>query len=216
MTFSSGISADNASDNQTSTDNISKIPKDMQKPLNLFLSNFAEQRMSYYDGDEPDMYEVGKFAYMWTYINKNSDVKIDGNYYTVSFDVVQKLADKYLGIKITKDDLKNCGSPDYKYQGFFKNGDYYIPAADGESYSSIAVATSGEDAGNGLLRVEFAVFDVDIDVYFDNDEKVPGKLYEYSFEEATSSKDLTQTDNGYAIVKKDGDSYKLKYYELYR
>ena len=205
-----GGSADAGTNAQTD------LPKDMQKKLNLFLSNFAEQRMSYFNGDDRDMYEIGQFAYMWTYINKGSDVKTEGSNYTVSFDTVKKLADKYLGIEISKNDLKNYSSPDYKYQGFFKNGNYYIPAADGESYTSIAVVTSVEEEGDDLLRAEFAVFDVDTDLYFDNDEKIPKEFYSYSFNEATASSDLTQIDNGYAIVRKDGDSYKLNLYELYR
>ena len=191
----------------------------MQKKLNVFLSNFAEQRMSFYDYGEDDMYRIGYFAYRWSYINKNSDVKIEnkGNetYYTVSYDVIKKLADKYLGRDIKKEDLKGFESRD-KYQGFFENGNYYIPAADGESFASIAVATSVEDTGHDIYRVEFAVFDMDMDAYWDNDEVIPKQFYGYTFKEASDSKDLIQTDNGYAIVKKDGDSYKLRFYELYR
>ncbi len=196
-----------------------ELTKDLQKKLNVFLSNFAEQRMSYYDYGQDDMYRIGYFAFRWSYINKDSDVKVEKRdnetCYTVSYDVIKKLADKYFGLDVKKENLKGFESRD-QYGGFFENGNYYIPAADGEMFASIAVATSVGDMGNDIYRVEFAVFDMDADAYWDNDEVTPKQFYGYTFEEAAASRDLMQTDNGYAIVKKDGNSYKLRHYELYR
>ncbi len=175
--------------------------------------------MSYYDYGQDDMYRIGYFAFRWSYINKDSDVKVEKRdnetCYTVSYDVIKKLADKYFGLDVKKENLKGFESRD-QYGGFFENGNYYIPAADGEMFASIAVATSVGDMGNDIYRVEFAVFDMDADAYWDNDEVTPKQFYGYTFEEAAASRDLMQTDNGYAIVKKDGNSYKLRHYELYR
>ena len=191
------------------------ITPEMQKKMNVFLSNFAEQGVSYYDYGHPDMYKVGNFAYMWSYINKNSDVKIEGEYYTVSFDVIKKLADKYLGLTLTKDDLKGIESVG-PYGDYFKNGNYYIPAADGESYTGLAIVESAEDVVGGNLRLDFRVYSLDLDIYWDNDQSIPKKYYGMTFKEADASPDLTEVDMGYAIVKQDGDSYKLRLYEMIR
>ncbi|MCR5508461.1 MAG: hypothetical protein K6F34_07230 [Lachnospiraceae bacterium] len=198
-----------------------EITKDMQKKMNVFLSNFAEQRMQFYDHGRPDMYQVGYFAFLWSYINKSSDVKTEDNYYTVSYDTVKRLADRYLGLNISDDDLNICYRPD-ENRSFFAKGKYRTPAADGESFSSFAVVRSAEDVGGGNLRLEFTIYDLDTDAYLDN-RGIPSKYYSLSEEEVrdklrineSGCSELTEMEKGYAIVKKDGDSYKLMYYEIY-
>ncbi len=193
-----------------------EITKDVQKKLNVFLSNFAEQGMTSYDEDQVNMYEVGYFSYMWSYINRNSDVKVEGQYYTVSFDTVKRLADKYLGIKVDKDVLNSCSSPDEMHQGFFKNGNYYMPAADGESYTGLAIAGSAMDLGEGKVRVEFTVYSYDLDEYWENNETIPAKIYQMTLDEARESKSLSEISEGYAIITMENDQFKLHKYELYR
>ena len=77
--------------------------------------------MSYYDYGEDDMYRIGYFAFRWSYINKNTDVKMKqkGNetYNTVSYYVIKKLADRYFGFNVKKENLRGFESRD-QYQGF--------------------------------------------------------------------------------------------------
>ncbi|MBO4901560.1 MAG: hypothetical protein J5518_02020 [Lachnospiraceae bacterium] len=198
------------------------ITKDMQKKLNVFLSNFAEQGMCKYDYGHPDIPALGYFAFRWSYLNKYKDVQVQGNYYTVSYDVVKKLVDKYMGYSVSKEELANYGRPDELHQGFFQNGDYYIPAADGESYTAFAVVESAEDVGGDNLRLTFVVYDLDLDIYWDCNEGIPSKYYTLSGKEAADLatpaeggfSEITESTRGFAIVHKDGDSYKLRYYEV--
>lgn len=200
------------------------LTKDMQKKLNIFLSNFAEQGMNSYDYGHPDMYRIGYFAFRWSYLNKYKDVRMENNYYTVSFDVVKNLADRYLGLSLSREDLEAYGKPDEKYESYFKNGDYYIPAADGETYPGFAVVESAEDLGEGQLRLIFTTYDLDLDLYWDMDDDMMQKFYALTPEEAVAktavneygTSQLTETGRGFAIVRSEGDSYKLRYYELYR
>ena len=68
---------------------------------------------------------------------------------------------------------------------------------------------------DGTLWLYFTTFNLDLDVYWDSDEGISKKYYSMSFKEAMDSKDLEMGYGGMAIVKKEGDSYKLKYYKIY-
>ena len=72
--------------------------------------------------------------------------------------------------------------------------------------------------GSDLYRAEFTVYDVDWDYFINNEsvDSVPKEFYSYSAAEAASEPNLVKRGNGSAIMRKDGDSYKLRYYELYR
>ncbi len=217
MSFASGRTAEvvkNESSGEEGGEQV-EITDDMQKKLNLFISNFAEQGMSFIDMSEPDPYKIGYFAYKWTYINKNADVKVEGSDYTISYDIIKQLADKYLDIDLKKEDLTPFESLG-QYGDYFKDGNYYIPAADGETYTGLAIVTSAEDIGGDALRVEFVVYHYDLDAYWDNDEKIPSEIYTLTAREANETPLLEETDRGYAKVKKVGDSYRLQFYELYR
>jgi hypothetical protein len=180
------------------------------------LSNFAEQGFQFYDNADKDISELAHFAYIWSKINKPENIKTENVYYTVSLKNVEKIVNKYFDTTITDDDFKtlSIGSGD-KYEGFRMGEKYCVPAADGESYPGFAVVESVEDGGNGLYWVYFATYDLDMDIYWDNDEVIPKKYYSYTKDEAKASADLTETDEGMAILKKDGDTYKLQYYKMY-
>ena len=187
------------------------MDKDLQKKMNIFVSNFAEQGFSTFDYGKPDIEQIATFAYRWTRINNPDDVKIEGEYYTLSFDSIKKLADKYLGLKVTEDEMnKHVWNDDET--GKFKDGKLYVPAADGETYTTLAVVDSAEDM-DGTLRLEFTVYSLDLDTYWENDE-IPKKYYSLSGKEAAVHTELESFAKGYAIVK-DGDQYKLLHYELY-
>ena len=189
------------------------ITKDMQKKLNIFISNFAEQGMGSYDYGKEDMLQYGYFAYKWSCLNNYSDVKVDGDYYCVSFETVQKVVEKYFGRKLDKAELEACTDTDI-HHGFIKNGGYYMPAADGEAHTGFAVVTAMEDTGSDIYRMEFTIFDLDLDAYYDNEETIPAMYYELGAAN-TDRSDIIKRADGYAIAAKEGDSYKLRFYELY-
>ncbi len=189
------------------------ITKDMQKKLNIFISNFAEQGMGNYDYGKEDMLQYGYFAYKWSCLNHYSDVKAEDGYYYVSFETVQKVVEKYFGRKLNKAELEACTDTDI-HHGFIKNGGYYMPAADGEAHTGFAVVTSMEDTGSDIYRMEFTIFDLDLDAYYDNGEMIPARYYELGAAN-TDRSDIIKRADGYAIAAKEGDSYKLRLYQLY-
>ena len=186
------------------------ITKDMQKKMNVFVSNFVEQGFLSYDYGRDNVEEIATFAYRWTRINKPDDVKIDGSYYKISCDQIKKLADRYLNQTITQDQLNEHV---WSGEGEYADGWYYEPAADGESYTGFAVVDNAYDLGNGMLRLESTAYSLDLDTYWDNNETIPKKYYSMTSDEAQKDKTIEAMYNGYAIVKTDGDSYKLNVYE---
>ncbi|MCR5673722.1 MAG: hypothetical protein K6F87_08435 [Lachnospiraceae bacterium] len=192
-----------------------ELTKDMQKKLNVFVSNFAEQGMESFDYGHPDLEKVTRFAYMWSKINKQSNIKVEGNYYCISFDLIKKIAEKYFALTVTEDELNGISWDEENY-GAFRNGKFYAPLADGETYTTLAIVSGANDFGSDTMRVEFSVYDLDLDIYFESTEGISKKYYSMSASEAVKSSDLTKVGSGYAIVRKDGDSYKLMYYSAKR
>ncbi len=193
-----------------------EITKEMQKKLNTFLSNFAEQNMEKFDYGHPLPAELAEFAYRWTYINKNNEIGIttDG-YYTIGLDKVKSIVNRYMDVTLTDEDLYS-GDWSGEYQGFVRDDKYFVPAADGETFTTFAVVTSLTEESADNYKAQFDVYDVDIDYYYEQEDwdSIPGKYYPYSAAEAESDTNLIKRGSGYAIIKKDGDSYKLRYYEF--
>lgn len=187
------------------------INKDTQRKMNIFISNFAEQGMTYYDYGRPDYAQVGRFAFRWAYLNKYDYVEADSNNYKISLKNVQKIAEKYLDLKVTENDMLALDKAD-DYGCFYKNGYFCAPLADGESYPGFAVVDIAEDVGGGMLKLNFTSYDTDLDLYFE--DGTPDSFYSFNSDEAKNCKDIEMTHRGYAIVKPDGDSYKLHYYEI--
>ncbi|MCR5233924.1 MAG: hypothetical protein K6E53_08455 [Lachnospiraceae bacterium] len=206
----SSYSPDEHSDNGTPV----TMTKDMQKKLNLFISNFAEQGFGPYDYGHYDVEDVANFAYMWAKINKQDYIEIDQKYekYKISFANIQKIVDRYFGLKLREDELISHSWTD-DYRGYYKDGYLFMPLADGETYTGFAVVDSASDFGNGTMRLEFTVYEVDLDLYFD--QGIPNRFYTFNTDDAKRSLDITEERKGYAIVRQNGDSYKLQFYEIY-
>lgn len=222
------VSSAGNSEDRTSTDNnrdkevpdlpkghIINISKDDQNKMNLFVSNFAEQGFREYDDEYPDVSVLTEYAYIWSRINKRSNIEIENSYYKIGFDKIKEIVDKYFGLRLTNDDFYEYNWAKSRSGGFCKNGYFYVPAADGESYPAFAVVEQAEDSGNGILWLYFTTYEVSLDTYWDSGDSVPKKYYSLSAKEASEAPYLTKGYQGLAIVRKDGESYKLKYYKLY-
>lgn len=188
------------------------LSSDKQKALNIFISNFAEQGFIYYDDKMNDMSEFCRFAYLWSRINRPDDVKIDGNYYKVGTDTVKNLVKKYFGRTLSDADLYNYPWKDLDYD-YCRDGFYWVPAADGENYTSLAIVDSAEDMGDGTLKLKFSVYSYDIDKFWDNNDTIPQKMYSLNSKQAAEADDLEKQDTGTAVVRKSGSGYTLVMYD---
>ena len=196
--------------------NIIEPDRDTRYKMNVFVSNFAEQGLRFYDEEEDrDIAELTEFAYIWMKINKYKDIESEGSYYRISLEKVKSIIEKYFDVKLSNDELYGYDWDKSKYSGFCKGGYYYVPAADGESYTGLAIVEQAEDMGDGTLWLYFTTYDLDLDIYWNSNEGIAKKYYSMNAEEARNSGDLESRYQGMAIVKKAGDTYKLKYYKIY-
>ncbi len=191
------------------------LSKDQQRRLNLFISNFVEQGFDDYE-DTGDVHRLAQFAYRWSRINRPADVEVEGNYYRISLDTIQRVVKKYFGVKITERDLDAydwAGIKDEEH--FYQDGYYYNPAADGETYSSFAIVNYVSDNKDGTWTVNFKRYILDIEAYWDNNESVPKKYYAMTDAEAESDINADADYSGVATVRREGSSYTLVSYHIY-
>ena len=140
----------------------------------MFMSNFSE---AYFDNYSVSNYNTAKlisFAYIHNSLNNPDKTFYEGNYMGISSSDVNRTLDKYLGIEIPNESVGEWS---------YRDGNFYMGAASGESYARFTVVTKLTDNGDGTLTVEFMDF-------FDNanmfEVSLP-KWYTYTLEEAKSN-----------------------------
>lgn len=136
---SNSVQKENVSTKNTSKDSIApkenssdskevKLPRDEQKKLNIFFSNFSEVYLKPFIAGSIADEDLINFGVLHNYKNNfklfekvdNYNLEIKGNSVSASIQ-------KYFG----RDVSKHLSTSDFKY----KNGYYYIPQADGEAYT---------------------------------------------------------------------------------
>ncbi len=134
--------------------------------VNDFLSVFSKVYFSEkekYTSDSNNTYEIIRFAYSHLKRTDDEAVKIRqlddsiGYYSCVSFDDVNEVLEKYLGVTVSPESVFT--ENDY---AFFKYSDGYFmtPAADGLPFINVAVADS-IDVENNVIKVRFGVYSDD-------------------------------------------------------
>lgn len=192
------------------------IDAETQRKMNIFLSNFSEAGLMKYDMENRDFQDILWWVHIWTKINKwksieHEDVPGEGLCEKNSLENINSVLDKYLGFKMTKEQTESFSSPDETYGFFFKDTSFYTPAADGESYTLLSIVSKAADLGDNKLKLSFTVYSQDLDAYFEGKEK--DEYYKLAGDAASKNPELEQMYKGYAIVRKDGSSYKLEYLE---
>lgn len=195
-----------------------KVPVDAatRKKMNIFLSNFSEAGLFAYDQDDPDWQEIYRWVRIWIKINKWELVKYEelpgseySTYETISLDDFNKITDKYLGLTITDAQAKaEFSEPDEIYEYFYENGKFYVPAADGESYTNLSIVSEVEELDDQKLKLTFTVYEQDLDAYFDGKDKA--EYYVLSSSDAANNPELEAWITEYAIVRTEGSSFKLE------
>ncbi len=183
-----------------------------QKKMNIFLSNFSEACFTEYDKENPDIGKLLRWAHLWTKLNKWSnityeDVEGEGTCEKNSLENINSILDKYLGIKLTEEQTADFIEPDSYFYSFVRDGYFYVPAADGESYTLLSIVNSSETLDDGKMKLNYTVYSQDLDAYFEGKDKD----YTMTGVEAINNAEYESVYEGYAIVTVDGSSYKLEY-----
>ncbi len=189
-----------------------------RKKMNVFLSNFSEACLFEYDQDNPDLYKIFWWVEIWSKINKYKSIEYgprpgdeSGDYYEkISLENINKVTDKYLGFTLSEAEAsKTKARPEEMESFFYEDGYLFAPAADGEARTYFSIVSKVEDLGNNRLKLYYTMFSQDLDAYFE------GKEINYGItnEKAEADPEYEKVDQGYAVVRADGDSYKLEHLE---
>ncbi len=193
------------------------INADTQKKMNIFLSNFSEACLFEYDKDDIDLQMLFLWVEIWSKINKYKSIEYgprpgdeSGEYYEkISLENINKVTDRYLGFTLSDAEASKMHAGTEPYGMFYENGYLYAPAADGEARTYFSVVSKAEDIGNGKLKLCYSIFSQDLDAYFEG-EQID---YSLTYEKAMADPGYEKVEEGYAVVRADGGSYKLEHLE---
>ena len=168
----------------------------VQRRINVFLSNFTE---SFFDTYPCTKYEMVSFAYSHARINNDGKVYYGSREYYISETDVNDILYKYFGITYPQDAAPDAisyttqyGTETIRYDGDY----YYFPAADGEGYSYLSIATEMVRNSDGSYTVKYDAYSL-VDFWEDD----TNNYYGYSAEQARNSIKLDYMYSGVARVK---------------
>lgn len=206
-----------------------------QYAANLSMSNFSEQNFcgggpfDSYDAAEASVAQLFRFAHLWAKINRPSALSYEGNYETLTrenfFDIITPRIAFPAGLEpIEGEDYSavlGIGRFDWDHC-WYENGRFYYPAGDGESYNAFTVVDEAYLLDNGDYRFRFTVYELDLDIYWD-ELGVSDKYYHLTPAEAAqiaATGELTPMRTGTALCtpvyweQSGRDMFRLLSYEL--
>ncbi|MBR2716901.1 MAG: hypothetical protein IKD79_04105 [Oscillospiraceae bacterium] len=181
---------------------ISLTPSE-QYEINIFLSNFAEQNgFAEYPGRETHRVAIqADFANAYCKINRHSAIEYrqanGTSYETVSLSEVNSILDRFFGKALTDEEAASGYASTQR--GFYRDGRFWYPAADGEAHNCFAVATSMAEVYNHVFYVNFTIYALDLDTYFN--DGIVRAYYELTPAAAAASPDLEIEGFGAALVE---------------
>jgi hypothetical protein len=130
---------------------------EQMREINVFLSNFSEQRFQAYPSDE---YALLHFVYIYCIINRPNDITYNGYDAYISLESANSILWQYFANSISP-------NKDYvlytKYNDFdiiYENGWLKYPLIIGEDYRYVTIVREMTPNGNGTYNVVFDIFEV--------------------------------------------------------
>lgn len=154
------------------------LSQEEQYEANIFLSNFSEQgfglgRFTGFDSSRADEAQLYAFAHLWAKINRQSAIFYEDSYEAMTLESVNEILERFFGLGIHPEDgteyseVFGIGNFDWDHS-WYKDGVFYYPAGDGESYTCFTVVDAAESLSGSRTRFRFTVYELDLDIYYDN------------------------------------------------
>ncbi len=211
------------------------LSETQQYAANLSLSNFSEQwfcelgTFDHYDPADTSIAQLFSFAHLWAKINQPRSMEYVDGYETMTSETFFEI----IGPRIAyPEDLQPIEGEDYSAAlgiGTFdwnhcryENGRFYYPAGDGESYNRFTVVDEAYRINDGTCRFRFTIYELDLDIYFD-ELGIPSGYYHLTPAEAAllaAEGTITAMRTGTAVCSpiywqsSGKEMYQLAYYEL--
>ena len=177
--------------------------------INVFLSNFSEQRFDVYPCSD---YDLLMYGYSFAKVNNRDMLGSNSTDYYMNKVDMDYILNRFFGrtVYLTDGTVLN----EQNYPVTYTNGAYYWPAADGASYSYCSVATSMVKNADDTYTVTFDIYEH----VYPHESMSP--YYSYTAAQAAASGELVKYGSGTAVVRdhvRDGgiETYQLLSYNRY-
>lgn len=198
------------------------MTSELQKKLNVFLTNFSE--VSFRDEDWPNSY--AHFALEWSRLNDMSKVVMRDDRYCISHSNINQILSRYMGTNLEEGDMSDiiCDDPERHYGSVeYTDGEiwYTEPLADGEmyKYNHITVVNDAQKLHfdhSDYVRLEFTTYSLETDVYDEVGNAVYYPTSPAEAEKLVADGTLIKNYDGLAYAQDVGsDGYWLMYYRIY-
>lgn len=175
---------------------------------NIFLSNFVEQRIELLDVNDCSLKDIVRFSMRYAKSNKPAVLDYEGNFMRVSLQDVQEIAGTFMNYIIKVEDLSDFAAPpkdafEPDNEPFYKDGYFYVYAADGEMVTSFAIVDYKEILGDGTYKLNFSIYELSSEKFAEIDYAIYNewaKYYSMTPAEAATDPDVKKIGVGTAFI----------------
>ena len=198
------------------------LDAELQEYANTFITNFVEQYFQDYERDYDNIEQRLDFVHIYLKINSSNSVgyeqKGDLSYETFSTSKAQSIIIRYFGAALSDEDCKALNAPPSTYGDqpagpFYEDGKIWYQAGAGEGYNQIGIVNGIYNNGNGNLTLDFTIYSIDMETFWDLSSSDLKAYYRLTPYEADNNSTLTKGRSGRAVVgvAQSGDYYLISY-----
>ncbi len=198
------------------------LDAELQEYANTFITNFVEQYFQDYERDYDNIEQRLDFVHIYLKINSSNSVgyeqKGDLSYETFSTAKAQSVIIRYFGAALSDEDCKALNAPPSTYGDqpagpFYEDGKIWYQAGAGEGYNQIGIVNGIYNNGNGNLTLDFTIYSIDMETFWDLSSSDLKAYYSLTHNEADNNSTLTKGRSGRAVVgvAQSGDYYLISY-----
>ena len=193
-----------------------------QKYANLFISDFAEQFITYIDRQDISYEQLMDFVHIFLKINSQDSItyekKGDLTFETFTLERAHEVAKKHFGIFISEAGAETLPIPPSTYGDqpagpYYEDGKIWYEAADGESHNLIAIVDYATNNFDGTITLRFTIYAINMDTYSQINSDELKAYYSMTAAEAKADSTLAPVVSGTAVVDigQSGEYYLISY-----
>ena len=165
---------------------------------NAFLSNFAMMNLWHFDSENVDVEKMMDFITRWLSRTRTTGYIEWGDWPRISLDNLNLFMEGFTGLTFSEEDAVN-NVPNGQYY-FYDGGYFYRKLGDGESTTDFCVVKDVRESDDGNLEVDFSVFSIDLNHYFEYNDSIDNYFY-MNYEDASNCGTLNEIGYGTAIIR---------------
>lgn len=176
---------------------------EQMREINIFLSNFSEQRFQAYPYDE---YALLHFVYLHCIINRPNDIRYDGYDAYISLETVNSILWRYFANSVNPDEDYVLYTKHNNFDIIYEDGWVKYPLFLGMEKLYVSIVREMTPNGDGTYNVIFDIYEVDavsLDKYY---KLHPSEVFQY--------REMTWVASGTALVEDYWRNHYIASYHL--